>query len=345
MPPPAVSFTPLVIPVFIAHQGCPHCCLFCNQHSITGRDNPGNSAADVAAIIDTWLARPRRQPARPVQVAFYGGSFTGLARDRQAELLAAVAPYLARGEVDAIRLSTRPDYVDADTALFLRDRGVAVVELGVQSLDDAVLAASRRGHSAAQVVTAFEHLRAAGLTVGGQLMVGLPGESTVSALASGRALARLAPDFVRIYPALVIRNSALAHRYAAGHYRPLSLLKAVAVTARLKTIFDRHRIPVVRMGLQPADSLTRDLVAGPFHPAFGELVLSRLFFKRVRSLLASLPPGVPRALAVAPADQSILRGPRNLSMQRLAALGLAERLELVFDPAQPRHAVRLVETL
>ncbi len=342
MAPSAAAASPLVIPLFLAHQGCPHRCVFCNQYSITGQAGGAQLAAGVVAeTIDTWLARPRRLADRPVQVAFYGGSFTGLAPDTQAELLQAVAPYLVRGEVATIRLSTRPDYVTAATVAFLRDHGVGVVELGVQSLDEAVLAASRRGHGVEAVARAFRELKAGGFAVGGQLMVGLPGDSARSALASARALAALGPDFVRIYPALVIRGSELARSYAAGGYRPLTLARAVALTARLKAVFDRHHIPVVRMGLQAADSLARDLVAGPFHPAFGELVLSRLLFRQARRLLAALPAGAPRVLVASPADQSILRGPGNASLARLAALGLADGLELSFDPAQPRHTLRL----
>ncbi|MDH5299209.1 MAG: radical SAM protein, partial [Desulfobulbaceae bacterium] len=273
-----------------------------------------------------------------------GGSFTGLAPSYQRQLLAAVHPYLEQGLVGSVRLSTRPDSIDGQTASFLRGHGVEVVELGVQSLDEKVLAMSRRGHSVASVAAAFGYLKEQGLRVGGQLMIGLPGETTSSALAGAQALARLGPDLVRIYPTLVIRGSDLAALHAAGGYRPLSLLKAVALAGRLKEIFDRYRIPVVRMGLQPGPALERDLVAGPYHPAFGELVLSRLLFKQVRALLAGLPAGAGARLAVAPADQSILRGPGNRSLRRLEALGLARRLELVFDPAQPRHAVCLLDS-
>jgi len=338
--------TPLVIPLFIAHQGCPHRCVFCNQESITGREQAALRpvrAPEVTATIDTWLARSGGDHGRSVQVAFYGGSFTGLPREYQDELLTAVRPYLAQGRVSAIRLSTRPDCIDRETVSFLRKSGVELVELGVQAMDDRVLAASGRGHTVAAVQDAFRLLREEGMQVGGQLMIGLPEETTVSARSGARALALLAPDFVRIYPTLVVRGSALADRYAAGSYQPLSLSKAVARVAGLKTIFDQHDIPVVRMGLQPSESLERDLLAGPYHPAFGELVMGRLFFKRVRTLLAGIPASAMGTLSISPADLSIFRGQRNCSVHRLDALGLSGRMRLHLDPRQPRHTVRLLQ--
>ena len=335
----------LVIPLFIVHQGCPHRCVFCNQESITGRTQAATRpvrAAEVAATIDEWLARSGGRLGRSVQVAFYGGSFTGLDRVYQQELLGAVQPYLADGRVQTIRLSTRPDYIDAEIVSFLTGYGVGVVELGVQAMDDQVLAASGRGHTVSDVEKAFQFLRQAKIRVGGQLMIGLPGETTVSAVDGARALAALKPDFVRIYPTLVIRGSVLAARHGSGEYQPLSLLHGVALSARLKEIFDLHHIQVVRMGLQPSLSLEQDLLAGPYHPAFGELVLGRLFFNRVRALLASSPVIAGRTLSIAQADLSIYHGQRNLSVNRLAALGLSAGMHLHLDPDQPRHTMRLV---
>lgn len=333
---------PLIIPVFITHQGCPHRCIFCDQHAITGRSRRREDEITpdrVAAIVDEWLARSGRRPAAGVQVAFYGGSFTGLPRERQAELLGAVSPYLADGRVDSVRLSTRPDYVDSSTPLFLRDRGVGCVELGVQSMDEAVLAASGRGYGAACVEKAVGLLREAGLKIGLQMMIGLPAETTARLIRSARRLAVLKPDFVRIYPALVIKGTGLHHLYAAGRYKPLTLSRAVAKTVRLKTLFDRHAIKIVRMGLQPSAALEGRVVAGPYHPAFGELVLSRALFRSARSLLVQALKAGPRQMSINPKDVSILRGPGNCSMNRLAGLGLLHATELVCDPGQQRQTI------
>ncbi len=166
---------PLVIPIFIPHRGCPHHCLFCNQERISGVGRDGASPLDVAGTIDLWLARsPGRAAA---QVAFYGGSFTCLPTGEQVAMLAAAQPYIAAGKVDCIRLSTRPDCIDPAICRLLRESGVGVVELGVQSFNDDVLLENRRGHNGEQCRVAFALLKEAGLRVGLQLMPGLPGET------------------------------------------------------------------------------------------------------------------------------------------------------------------------
>ena len=333
--------TPFVIPIFISHQGCPHQCLFCNQRSITGAPDGVVGAREVEETIRTQLAWPRRHPEAPVQVAFYGGSFTGLAMERQRELFGAAQPFLASGQVQELRLSTRPDYVTPEIAGFLREQGVGIVELGAQSLDDRVLATNGRGHTGAQVRTAVACLKAAGIKVGLQLMLGLPGDSTVTALASARAAAELGPDMVRLYPCLVISGSPLAELYRQGQYQPLPLSRAVALAGRLWSIFKTHRISVVRMGLQPSSSLEKTVLAGPYHPAFGELVLSRLSFNQVRAELSTRSPQQSHRLYLAKADESIYRGKGNANVKRLAALGLLEGVETVFSASQPRQTVVL----
>ncbi|OGQ85453.1 MAG: hypothetical protein A2512_00420 [Deltaproteobacteria bacterium RIFOXYD12_FULL_56_24] len=335
--------SPFVIPIFIAHQGCPHQCLFCNQRSITGAAEGMVTAREVRETILGQLAWPRRHPEAPVQVAFYGGSFTGLTLARQRELLGAAQPFLAAGQVQELRLSTRPDYVTPEIAGFLRMQGVGIVELGAQSLDDRVLADSGRGHTAAQVRTAVACLKEAGIQVGLQLMLGLPGDCPATALAGGRRAAELEPDLVRLYPCLVVSGSPLAELYRQGRYQPLSLLRAVALAARLRAIFEAHRIPVVRMGLQPSASLEKAVLAGPYHPAFGELVLSRLFFKQVRAVLFARSSGQSHRLSLAKADESIYRGRGNGNVKRLTALGLLEGVETVFTPGQPRQSVVLTQ--
>jgi histone acetyltransferase (RNA polymerase elongator complex component) len=274
-------------------------------------------------------------------VAFYGGSFTGLPLERQRELLGAAQPFLKSGQVRELRLSTRPDYITPEIAGFLREQGVGIVELGAQSLDDRVLTASGRGHTVAQVCTAVDCLKEAGFQVGLQLMLGLPGERTATALAGARRAAALGPDLVRIYPCLVIAGSPLAELYRQGEYQPLSLPRAVVLAARFWRIFKAQGIPVVRMGLQPSLSLEETMLAGPYHPAFGELVLSRLFFNEVRALLVTRSPWHAHRLSLAGADESIYRGRGNSSVKRLADLGLLEGVETVFSASQPRQTVVL----
>lgn len=336
---------PLIIPVFIPHEGCPHACVFCNQHRISGRitRNPV-SPGEVGEIISGWLARGTKRRGGPIQVAFYGGSFTGLPVERQEELLGAVAPFLAQGRVQAIRISTRPDYVDPVVIDRLRRSGVKIVELGVQSLDPVVLTASRRGHSAGQAIRAINLLREAKLQVGVQLMIGLPGESLLSLRRTVRQVASLRPDFVRIYPVLVLKGSGLAGLYARGRYRPLPLEQAVARTAWMNKIFAGRGIRVVRMGLQPGPELEEALLAGPYHPAFGELVLSRLMLRLTRRALREVPAGEKVRLSIAARDRSIFQGMHSANIRRLRQLGLLERFELVTDPNQPRATLQQIAT-
>ncbi len=332
--------TPLVIPIFIAHQGCPQRCIFCDQDTITGNarlDDEPATFGKVKEIIEQWLKRPRRENKNGVQVAFYGGSFTGLSRQRQTELLGSVTSFIEDGEVDSIRISTRPDYIDEASVALLKEYSVSIVELGIQSLDAGVLEESVRGHSVQHSEDAVRLLRESGFKVGAQLMCGLPGDTTLKLMATAKRVAALRPDFVRIYPTVVIKGSGLEKMYRNGNYRPLSLPMAIALSCRMKTIFDCYNIKVVRMGLQPSEELAGKVVAGPYHPAFGELVLSRMLYKKTRKALRSKIQV--KSLTVAAADESIFRGPDNVSRKKLAALGLLDGVELVFAKEQPRNSV------
>ena len=331
---------PLVIPIFIPHEGCPHCCVFCNQRRISGFAGRPVSPDDVQATVRTWLDR-KGALDRQVQVAFYGGSFTGLARTRQQELLGAVAPFVEQGKVHTIRLSTRPDYIDGEIVDFLRAHRVTIVELGVQSMDNEVLAASRRGHRAEDVEAAVPVLREAGMELGIQLMIGLPGETRRILMDTVRRVIALQPDFVRIYPVLVVKNSELANLYAQGTYRPISLDKAVVMASWMKKRFDESAIRVVRMGLQAGTELEESLLAGPWHPAFGELVNSRLMLQQTRKLLAGILPDRSIRVTINEKDQSVFRGIQSKNIHRLEQLGLWQHVTLATSIDQPRQTVRL----
>jgi histone acetyltransferase (RNA polymerase elongator complex component) len=330
---------PLVIPIFIPHEGCPHCCIFCNQHSISGQASEPVTPARVAETIRTWLDRARPGNQDPVQVAFYGGSFTGLPARRQAELLGAVRPFLDQGRVQTLRLSTRPDYIDQERLDLLVQHRVGIIELGAQSCDDRVLLRAGRGHDGAAIVAAAALIKARGLRLGMQLMLGLPGDSFRTLRQTVRTVVGLQPDFVRLYPVLVLRCSGLESLYHQGGYKPLSLGRAVVLAASMKKRFDDQGIQVVRMGLQPTLELERALVAGPYHPAFGEWVNSRLMLHLARRALARVPGTDRVALVIADRDQSVFRGHRCANIHRLRQLGLLERFTLRTDPDQPRQTV------
>lgn len=324
----------LVIPIFIPHRGCPHDCLFCNQQKISGYDRSGFSPPAVAEIIDEWLGRNKDRSQ--VQAAFFGGSFTCLPEREQVDLLSAVQPYINKGKIDAIRLSTRPDCIDQAICGLLKKYNVGIVELGAQSLNDRVLQKSLRGHTAGQIRTAFHLLKESGMQVGLQLMPGLPGESTGSFLRGIDEVIVLQPDFVRLYPALVVRESGLEKLYNADLYSPLSLGKAIALTARCYQKLNGADIKVVRMGLQPSESLEKSVVAGPYHPAFGEMVQSRLWLKKIRAQLGLLSAGQNLLIHVSHRDISAVTGMKKQNTRRLEELGFSGRFTILPDKNMAR---------
>lgn len=331
----------LVIPVFIPHQGCPCRCLFCNQLSISGmRGQEEDDAVLVQQTIREWLGYSRRYSE--VQVAFYGGSFTCLSLARQETLLGAVQPFLQAGEVGSIRLSTRPDCVDENVCEFLLKKGVKTVELGVQSLDDRVLLASQRGHSREDSVRAARMVKEKGMQLGIQLMPGLPMETSISFFRTLRQVVELEPAFVRLYPTLVIDGSGLAEQYRRGVYRPMTMNRAIALCCRAKEMLDHAGIAIMRMGLQASASLEKELLAGPYHPSFGELVAARHWFRRVRKLLVSCPPESRLRLHISNRDISAFVGPKRINMKRLQELGLQERMEIITDAIMQRGTMKYV---
>jgi histone acetyltransferase (RNA polymerase elongator complex component) len=330
----------LVIPVFIPHRGCPHDCLFCNQQEISGTKRQEKARVPVQETIEEWL---EHQGAREqVQVAFYGGSFTCLEREEQATLLEVVQPFIAANKVQSIRCSTRPDCVDQTICDHLKQYNVTTVELGVQSLDDTVLRRSRRGHTAADCEKAFRMLKKDGIEIGIQLMPGLPGDTSFSFFKTVEQVIALRPDFVRIYPCLVVENSGLAQLYRQGGFLPLSLSKAIALAAYSYEKFSRAGIRVIRMGLQPSPSLENSLIAGPYHPAFGELVKSRLWLKQIRKQLSMLQSGEVLEIHLSERDLSSMIGNRKQNMRRLEELGFKNRFTLVVDRNMQRGCTEYV---
>jgi histone acetyltransferase (RNA polymerase elongator complex component) len=275
---------PFIIPIFIPHLGCPHQCIFCNQRQITGQTAAVPTQESINHQIRLFLTY-NHQKRRPVQIAFFGGNFLGLPKSLIQRLLDATDAFLRSGKVDSIRFSTRPDTINPQSLAIFQDRPVTTIELGAQSMSDKVLALSRRGHTASDTQRAVALLRIKEFEVGLQMMVGLPGESEAEALLSGESIAQLQPDFVRIYPTVVLKNSPLARWYQHGKYQPFALSQSVSIVKQLFLMFQKKHIPVVRMGLQTAADLHQDgsILAGPYHPSFGHLVLSEIMLDRIRA--------------------------------------------------------------
>ena len=271
-----------MIPFFIPHVGCPYVCTFCNQSRITGQSGISHLTPDyIKETITEYVGSKRND--KFWEVAFYGGSFTAIHKDLQHQLLAPVSEMLKGGIIDGIRCSTRPDAVGDEAITLLQSYGVKTVELGVQSMNDSILVDAKRGHTVQDVVEAVARLKRHGMTVGVQLLPGLKGETWDSILETAIAVLKLKPDFVRIYPVLVIKNTELADQYRAGEYEPLSTEQAITYCAFLKAWFEGHNIEVIRTGLQSTEELDsgNSLVAGPYEPAMGELVVNEQYKQRI----------------------------------------------------------------
>ncbi len=288
-----------VIPVFVPHLGCPNDCVFCNQRRISGSLSPA-TARDVQAAIEKAAAvAPPQGGGR--QLAFYGGSFTAIPAAQQEELLGAAQPYLEAGAIDSLRLSTRPDAIDGEVLARLRRYGVETVELGAQSMSDRVLELSGRGHTARDVAEASGMVKAAGFKLILQMMTGLPGSDEESDVETARRIAALRPDGVRIYPTVIVRDTALYDLWRAGKYREHSVEDAVRACARILPVFETAGIPVIRLGLNPTEELSGgDAAEGAYHPALGELVRARIMRGEAERLLAGAKPGGSAALRVNP---------------------------------------------
>ena len=316
---PASRSRPFIIPVFIPHAGCPHQCVFCNQVSITGA-KLGAVTLDKIRIQIRKFLNYKTDNRGPVQIAFFGGNFLGLKQAEIKSCLGLAAELVSQGLVDGIRFSTRPDTIIPERLDILENYPVSIVELGVQSMDDQVLALTGRGQSAEDTIRAVEALKERQLGIGLQMMVGLPGDSEARSLATARKIADLGPDCVRIYPTVVVENSRLAKWFKNGEYLPLSLEDAVTLVKKVYMLFKQVGIEVIRMGLQATDDLDEGttVLAGPHHPAFGHLVYSEIFYDNARAAIESAG-SVEDTLTifVNPRSISKIRGLNNSNIKKL----------------------------
>jgi histone acetyltransferase (RNA polymerase elongator complex component) len=310
----------LVIPVFIPHSGCPHQCAFCNQKAITKETSLLPDTGRVAAVIRQYLAWKGTRTR--VELAFFGGNFLGLSPCRIICLLEAVKSFVDSGDIQGIRFSTRPDTVTRDRLDLIRPYPVCLVELGVQTMNDHVLTRVNRGHTSHDTCRAISLLKDRGLGTGVQVMVGLPDETQDSMMRTAAILAGVKPLTARIYPVLVLKNTPLARWYEKGEYQPLTLDRAVEITCGMYHVFTRAGVAVIRMGLQTSGSHDPDVIAGPWHPAFGHLVFSRNMYRTVLKKIQALGDDktpVRMTLSVHPHGESRLRGDKNNNLFRLKA--------------------------
>ena len=313
-----------IIPIFVSHMGCPNACTFCNQRKISGVEDAIKPEALIKHV-EMYLKTMKRDR---IELAFFGGSFTGIATLLQERYLNYAKQLKDSGMIDAIRLSTRPDYVDDVVVERLLKYNVDLVELGCQSFDETVLVASKRGHDQQAIYRAVRLLKAASIDVGIQLMLGLPFDTYEKFMASVEATISLDPACVRLYPALVIKDTELFDQFEMGVFSPLSVDDAVDWCADAMKRFNKAKIHVIRIGLQPTDVINFEgsVVAGPFHPAFGERVMSRLHLRALEKFFIKLSTEKgwhehePIGIVVNEKQLSAVKGNRRLNEQLLNAL-------------------------
>lgn len=282
------------ISIFVPHMGCPCACSFCNQKTITGKSE-SPTAQDVKNAVDTALERKGYE----YEIAFFGGSFTAIDRDYMIQLLEAAYPYVKSGQVSGIRISTRPDCIDREILDILKKYGVASIELGAQSMDDEVLDANKRGHTAQDVVNASVMIKEYGFELGLQMMTGLYLDTYEKAISTAKKIIELQPKTVRIYPTVVLKGTYLADLYLAEQYHPLDVDDSAELCAELVGLFEQANIKIIRLGLHSSRDIKENMLAGGFHDSFGEIVKSRIMLNKI--------------LALPPSDYQVFVNPKSLS--------------------------------
>jgi len=323
--------SPFIIPIFLPQWGCPFQCVYCRQETITGLQRGSLDFKALSALVEAGLTPRKKKPGQQTEIAFYGGTFTSIETTAQEALLEWGSLYVRQGRVDGLRLSTRPDALSPEIVNRLWGKGVKTIELGVQSLNDQVLSEARRGHTAQDTFQAFGLLKEWPFKIGAQIMLGLPGDDRRAFRETVERLLILKPDLVRIYPTLVLRGTTLARWYEEGRYKPVSLEEAVELCCWAVDLLERAGIPVIRLGLQNHNDLKlgQELLAGPFHPAFGDLVRREIFLKNLKHFLKNnVPLSSVIGLTVSDRDESYLTGENRRGWRQLMVeLGITIRLE------------------
>ncbi len=330
------------IPIFVPHKGCPHDCIFCNQRRIASTVEDITYEYVISTVneyLNSFVEFPRT-----VEIAFFGGSFTAIEMDLQNELLSAAYTFVKSGQVDGIRLSTRPDAIDREILDNLKEYGVTTIELGVQSMDSEVLRLTQRGYDPAVVYESSRLIKSCGcFSLGLQMMTGLPGDTKEKSIYTCEEICNIHPDFVRIYPTLVVADTALYDMYQSGFYTPMELDDAVCLCAELKKKFTENNIEVIRVSLQTTEEISPEasVKGGPFHSAFGELVDNKIYYEKMIDLIPSQNIAA-ATFAVNKSEVSKAVGNGRVNVKRL----LSEkniRLCIVANDDIPKGEIRLME--
>lgn len=330
-----------IIPIFVPHRGCPHDCIFCNQKKITGVSTDVTST-DVRNIIEEYLTTIDKDAS--VEIAFFGGSFTAIDVEVQKSLLAVAKEYVDKGLVDDIRMSTRPDCIDDEILTMLKEYKTSIIELGVQSLDKDVLIDSIRGHEVEEVIKSSELIKKYKISLGLQMMVGLPSDTEQKCIETARKFIELQPDCVRIYPTLVVKETGLEQLLERKEYTPFTLDESIHIVKKLLTLFYVNNINVIRVGLQATDDIQigKAVVDGPYHPAFRELVESEMIKDYLYSIVVqnkvkssvvvkTNKKNVSRIIGNKKSNSLYMKGTLNITLKTKEEDMEVDKLEIVLD--------------
>ncbi len=316
------------IPIFIPELACPHQCVFCDQEKISGTLTIPQPV-DVKDIVERYLKTIPEN--RTIDIAFFGGSFTGLSVDIQEQYLKKAFKFVKNGRVSGIRLSTRPDYINSTVLELLRKYGVTTIELGAQSTSQEVLNQSERGHTVEDIRDASNLICENGFELGLQMMIGLPGDSYERSIQTANDIVSLGANNTRIYPAIVVKQTALEKLYHKGKYIPLTLEEAVEWTKDIVHIFEKNNLSILRMGLHPSDNLVigKSLVDGPFHPSFKEMVMTQIWKEIIDTELQSIESSSSNKIKITVSNRQIhyAIGYRQTNREQLISRGYNVRFE------------------
>jgi len=319
-----------IIPIFLPQAGCPYQCVFCDQHAITGERNAYPDIKTIEENINNYLSFNKHKNSY-IQISFYGGNFLGLPKKKIIKYLECAQSFVDEKKVNSIRFSTRPDTVTDNRLKLIKKYAIKTIELGVQSMNDHVLKLAQRGHKSIDSYKATKLIRSEGYQIGHQIMIGLPGENEQTYEKSIDHVIKMHPDFVRLYPTLVLKSSILADWYLSGRYEPLSIKLAVKIAKKSLILFQSHNIKVIRMGLQTQENLENSILAGPFHPAFGHMVKSEYMLDCVKEKI-QLSSSFNISILINPKFMSRLTGLEKNNLKRLKSFFPKKHIQVIPDP-------------
>lgn len=306
------------VSLFVPHNGCPHQCSFCNQKRISGVASQP-TAEDVEKAAKIALASPA-QYVKNGEIAFFGGSFTAIDKEYMISLLSAAQPFIGSHGFKGIRVSTRPDAINDEILTILKEYNVTAIELGAQSTNDKVLELNRRGHTKVDIVNASNLIKSYGIELGLQMMTGLYGSEDADSIKTAEDLIALAPKTVRIYPTVLLKDTPLADLYYEGKYKPQTIESAANLCAKLLLMFERADIAVIRLGLHSGGDVESGYIAGAYHPAFREIVESKIYFEKILSEISTKEKGE-YIIYVSPKNISKALGQKRINIEKLEKLG------------------------